>query len=608
MNKVVSIHLNGVVFTIDENAYEQLKAYLDKLKTYFGNTAGASEIVQDIEARIAELLSQRIINQQAVVSVDDVQAVISQMGNPGEIADKPEPEQTKQTNNERKLRRDAKHKTIGGVCAGIANYLGIDIMVPRVLFLVAFLMFGSGLLIYIILWAVIPESNAHDNSADSPNIRRLFRNTEQQTIGGVCSGAADYLGIDAIWIRLAFVAAFLFFGTGFLAYLILWIAIPAAKTPSEKLQMKGEPVDVQNIERVVRDGINRASGTLVSQSVATKGIKTIASAIAKLIGGILLISSIVSIGIVLFLWNTSFANILTQLDITSYYKYFEYGFGLFSLSVAGLLLVIGVKLLFHTRIKIKYLALLLCIGMVTGLLMVLHFGWQYRQSVHEKISVKQAVLQTQAPDTLYIEAEQYETVLDNESINGSVVINNETSSKTFKLIGMDHWVKVFYNSRLSIKPSANDSMSVVLIKTARGSNPDDALRTANAIQYKADLIGNTLKLDNGIRVEKNQRFKYQQVWARIKLPIGTIIKVDPQIMKMINKHYEADFDLGETFKMTRKGLICLDCEDTEDEIADDAVNIEWNIDEDDGEVNIQIKTESTNSDKEEVKVNKSPKN
>ncbi|MCU0440879.1 MAG: PspC domain-containing protein [Bacteroidia bacterium] len=602
MNKVVSIHLNGVVFTIDENAYEQLKAYLDKLKTYFGNTAGASEIVQDIEARIAELLSQRIINQQVVVGVDDVQAVISQMGNPGEIADNPEPEQAKQTNNERKLRRDAKHKTIGGVCAGIANYLGIDIMVPRVLFLVAFLMFGSGLLIYIILWAVIPESNAQENSADSPSIRRLFRNTEQQTIGGVCSGAADYLGIDAIWIRLAFVAAFLFFGTGFLAYLILWIAIPAAKTPSEKLQMKGEPVDVQNIERVVRDGINRASGTLVSQSAATKGIKTIASAIAKIIGGILLISSIVSIGIVLFLWNTSFANILTQLDITSYYKYFEYGFGLFSLSVAGLLLVVGVKLLFHTRIKIKYLALLLCIGMVTGLLMVLHFGWQYRQSVHEKMSVKQTVLQTQAPDTLYIEAEQYETVLDNESINGSVVINNETSSKTFKLTGMDHWVKVFYNSRLSIKPSVNDSMSVVLIKTARGNNPDDALRTANAIQYKADLIGNTLKLDNGIRVEKNQRFKYQQVWARIKVPVGTIIKVDPQIMKMINKHYEADFDLGETFKMTRKGLICLDCEDTEDEMADDDVSIEWNIDEDDGEVNIQIKTESTHNDTEEVKV------
>ncbi|MES2779893.1 MAG: hypothetical protein V4651_08335, partial [Bacteroidota bacterium] len=81
-------------------------------------------------------------------------------------------------------------------------------------------------------------------------------------------------------------------------------------------------------------------------------------------------------------------------------------------------------------------------------------------------------------------------------------------------------------------------------------------------------------------------FKFQQVFAKLRVPVGTIIIVDKAIMKMINASYEEDFDMGETFKMTSKGLKCLDCVDTQDD--DEDVNIEWNMDDENGDMNIRI--------------------
>src|SRR5580692_1368189 len=91
MNKTITINLGGIVFHIDENAYEQLKKYLERLKLHFNSTSGKDEIIADIENRIAEMFSERVSDSKQVITVDDVTAVITQMGNPEEMTDNEQP-------------------------------------------------------------------------------------------------------------------------------------------------------------------------------------------------------------------------------------------------------------------------------------------------------------------------------------------------------------------------------------------------------------------------------------------------------------------------------------------------------------------------------------
>jgi phage shock protein PspC (stress-responsive transcriptional regulator) len=600
MNKVVNINLSGLVFSIDELAYEQLKSYLDGLKQHFAGTEGAAEITADIEARIAELLQTKLTDRQTVIQLDDVKEVIAMMGDPRQIDGEEEQPRSQQQHQQhahttsephavKKLRRDPNHKTLGGVCAGLANYFGVDMIIPRILFLVALFGYGSGLLLYILLWIVIPEASAAEATNQEGNtqggIKRLFRNPEDKTIGGVCSGLAEYLGIDAVWLRIAFLVAVFVFGTGFLAYLILWIAVPLAKTSAEKLQMKGYPVDVSNIEKTVRDNIGRSGAAHKASDAFSTILGGLFKFIGKIIGAFLLVLSVFVIGTLIFVWTYSFGNVLDKLDVTSIYGYFKYGFAMFSISIAALILLTGVKLLFHTRLKIKLVTLVLFITMIIGIGLMLSFGLQYKQSVRTKQTLKETVITTVCPDTLYIRASPQAG--EEELETTTITINGKGGDTKYKVGTLNDLVKVFYNTRLVIRPSKGDSLQLTLIKRARGESEFSALANARDIRFNTSLEGNVLTIDRGILLGNDATFKFQKVIARLKVPVGTIIKVDKHVMQMINSDFEEDFDMGETFRMNEQNLRCLDCVDTEDG-EDEEMNIDWNMDEEDGDIHIKI--------------------
>ncbi|MES2559606.1 MAG: PspC domain-containing protein [Bacteroidota bacterium] len=616
MNKVVNINLNGLVFSIDETAYEQLRSYLEGLKKHFNGTEGATEIIADIEARIAELLQAKISDKYMVIQLADVTEIITLMGDPREIGGEEEPQPSatgyQQHYNPRgvkQLRRDPNHKTLGGVCAGLANYFGVDTMIPRMLFLIAFFAFGTGLLAYLIMWIVIPEATPSEANDLQPNVKRLFRNPDDKKVGGVCAGAAEYFAVDAVWIRLAFLIAFFVFGTGLLAYIILWMAIPEAKTSAEKLQMKGETIDVNNIEKVVRNTLGKSgeqikkSAAAASQNIGQVGstltqiLRTLFNLAGKLIGAAFLLISVFVIGTVVFLWNYSFSDILAKLDVTSYYSYFQWGFGLFAFSVAALIMLIGVKMMFHSRIKIRLVALLLITTMVIGLGLLVNFGLLYREGVANKEVVKVPVLSAVCPDTLYIKTTE---VLDEDETE-EIRINTNNGDNTFKMSYTKDLIKVFYNTHLSVKASKNDSLQLTVLKSARGETESSAHENASKINFAHTLAGNVLTIDRGVVLDVNAPFKFQQIFAKLRVPVGTIIIVDKTIMKMINASYEEDFDMGETFKMTAKGLKCMDCIDTVDD--DEDVNIEWNMDDENGDMNIRIgkKEKETNTETEIIK-------
>lgn len=196
MKKTLTVNLGGTVYHIDEDAYVLLDNYLNNLKYHFRTEPDADEIVRDMENRIAELFLEYISHGQQVITIENVEEVIARMGKPEEI------------NSESDSNDNADE-----------------------------------------------SYRASDNVGSSK--RRLFRNPDDKILGGVVSGLAAYFGWDVAWTRIAVLVCGIFLHGFILAYIIAWIIIPMARTATEKLQMKGEPVNMENIGKTVTDGFEK---------------------------------------------------------------------------------------------------------------------------------------------------------------------------------------------------------------------------------------------------------------------------------------------------------------------------------------------------------------
>lgn len=202
MNKVFNINLGGYPFTIDEDAYQHLRSYLDAIHRHFKQTEGYEEITHDIETRLAELFLEQLDNHP-IVSIHVVNGAIETMGSPEEFGADPMEEST------------------------------------------------------------TAESKKSTSSKEGFKIKhgkRLFRDSDEQVIGGVASGLAAYFGIpDPIWVRLLFVIIFFSGGIGIPLYLILWAIMPEAKTAGDRLAMRGEPINVSNISKIITEEFEHLS-------------------------------------------------------------------------------------------------------------------------------------------------------------------------------------------------------------------------------------------------------------------------------------------------------------------------------------------------------------
>src|SRR5258705_8730503 len=209
MKKIININFQGRVIPIEESAYEILKVYVESLRRYFQQEEGRDEIINDIESRIAELFSERLKRGSACITDEDINAVISSMGRPQDFEEQTggatETGSAYQSNQQQtsppnynsnnvgrgRLYRNADDKIIGGVCSGLANYLGIDPVIMRVLFVI---LFGALFWVYILLWIIVPSQSLQTNIT-----KRLYRNADDRVLAGVCGGLSSYFNIDS-WI------------------------------------------------------------------------------------------------------------------------------------------------------------------------------------------------------------------------------------------------------------------------------------------------------------------------------------------------------------------------------------------------------------------------
>jgi phage shock protein C len=167
MKKVVTVHLASEVFQMEEDGYEKIQKVLKKIES--GSNNGPS-LIKNIEGKIAAMLKEKA-SVEKLVTCEQVDEVLDSLGYSGYLKD----EHTQTTYNQahkpgqKKLYRHPHEKVLGGVCGGIASYLNTDTVLFRVLFVVAFFGFGSGLLLYIIMWIVIPEARTPEQLSELNN-------------------------------------------------------------------------------------------------------------------------------------------------------------------------------------------------------------------------------------------------------------------------------------------------------------------------------------------------------------------------------------------------------------------------------------------------------
>lgn len=295
MKKTISINISGILFHIEEDGYDTLRKYLDAINKHFSSYKDNHEIISDIENRIAEIFLSNLKNNKQVITAENVDKLIEKMGTIADftaIEDKEEAIlEEPQSNQEdfykyvappgtepggyKKLKRLENKKILGGVCAGIANYLSVDPLWTR---LIAILLLFSGnlnlgfldifpfdnfrfnlsfgffaIVAYIVLWIILPVSY---ELMEDTKIKKLFRNPDDKVLGGVSSGLGAYFGVEVIYVRLAFVLLAFAGGSGILIYLILWIITPVASSITERIKMKGGEITLDSIDSTIKESIN----------------------------------------------------------------------------------------------------------------------------------------------------------------------------------------------------------------------------------------------------------------------------------------------------------------------------------------------------------------
>ncbi len=588
MKKIININFHSRVIPIEESAYDILRKYLDNLKNYFAAEEGGDEIVNDIENRFAELFSERLKKGATCITDDDVNETITSMGHPEDF-DQEENTKSSATAGDtssayseasaeperRSLYRSENDKMLGGVCGGLAAYLRIDSSVVRIIYALLILgSFGTALLLYIILWLVLPPK-----SMVTTVKKRLFRNPDQRVIGGVASGLAAYFNIE-VWIpRLIFALPLIigclasifrhvwfdfdsgpvfftggFGGTLFITYIILWIVLPEAHTASEKLEMRGEKIDIESIKNTIRNDLegfkqkasqvgdemkkqaqqfgsqikNRSADFTRSNPVGPSPRNGIGHAIGVLFRAFFLfIAAIFTFAVVMALIGIIF----TGAGVLPLKNYVFTGFWQNLLAWSALLLflilpVIGlltwlIRRIIGARKGSNYLGYIFGTLWVIGLISLLSLiasissAFRVRAGVNEDLKIEspangKLIVRMTEQKPLYFESDW-------------MGINWHHNSPFFEVTEDSLTMNTV---RINIVKSSDSAWHLHSEKMSRGNTSGVARNLASQINFDVQQKDSVLYLPAGFSIKPNQPFRNQQVLLVIQMPLGKKIRMD----------------------------------------------------------------------------------
>jgi phage shock protein PspC (stress-responsive transcriptional regulator) len=587
MKKNISINISGIIFHIEDDGYDSLRKYLDSINQYFGSFEDSSEILADIENRIAEIFLSKLNEGKQVITLEDVNSLIATMGNVSdfkaaeeqEFVASSEPKAEKreerssaysQSSPHKKLFRDQKRKILGGVCAGLGHYFSIDPVWPRVLFALLVLgSYGGLLLLYIILWIALPASEELD---DEVSVKKMYRDTEKKVLGGVASGLAAFFGADITLIRLLFVVFSFIGGLGLLLYIILWIALPQANTITEKMEMQGEPVTLSNIESSVKKSLNEKDeeeSTLAKIILFPfRAIAAVLTALGNALGPIVkLFFELLRVVIGLAILATGLA-FLVSIIIT-----FGIFLGLFSTSILpeywgsdiqGLAFPMdAIRNTFPVWSMIAALVVVLIpsLGILFSGASILAKRSFFKSAVGWSMLglfiLGVLVLSFTVPKMIYSfkEEGEYKTekVFD---------LRGKTPVLKMSEVGLDD-----YNmTDLTIKGYEGKEIKLTQRFRAQGTTRKNGAENAQMVDYKVVQQDSVITFDSNMTFKKEAKFRAQRLDMELFIPIGQTFVIEEDLWRLIdNNHWDydgyRDSNFNKTWKMTEQGFQCVNCKE-----------------------------------------------
>lgn len=541
MNKTVNINLANTLFHIDDDAYNKLRRYLESIKRSFAGTKGSEEIIADIEARIAELFLEKLENDRQVVTLREVDQVIDVMGQPE------------------------------------------DYMVDEDIF-------EDG-----------PKAHATE---PRPKSKKLYRDVDQKYIGGVCAGLEHYLGLDVLWIRLIFIILAVFTsGFGLIAYLLLWILVPEAATTSQKLDMRGEPINISNIERKVKEGFDDVAEKVKNVDYEKVGDRVKSSSktffdtlgdiilllfkvIGKLIGIILIVcaaSTLIALFFGLFTVGVFDAVDMPGVDfhefmvgsgaplwVVSLLLFLAVGIPFFFLLYLGLKILVNNMKSIGNIAKFSLLGLwLISVGFLFALGMRQAVEFSNTGSVQETFEMTTVL----PSDTLQILMRETDLDFRREEVafgNMDLVYDHS-----------DNKILVSNQVDIKLKKSPDAQVSLSIMKEADGHSTPSARERARHIQFGHGFSANQILLDDHLSTAVSQKARNQEVTATLSIPEGRLFRFDESTRRHIGRgikndrnYYRGDL-VGHLWQMGSDGEIkCQDCPKEEEPSDKNKVRID----------------------------------
>lgn len=483
MNRTIIININGIVFHIEEDAYEVLRSYMIAVKKHFGHTADSHEIVGDIENRIAEMFNDRIVQgKKEVVTMQDVNEVIAQMGSVDDF-------ETEET-----------------------------------------------------------ESTFADTTYEVPPMtgeRKLMRDPDDKVFGGVCSGLGHYFGIESRWVRLILVLLFIFGGTGFLLYIILWIVMPLARTRADRMAMRGEAPNLQNFKRSFQEEMEGLRSNFTGAEEGLKnGLHSVGNFIvkafivlAKIVGVLFIIGA--CIGLIVFLVGVfaSFGFMGTDTDMAMFpLNVIEPGFrtpmlisALFVAIIPFVALVaLIIRILFNRSVMGRYTGFTLLVGWLIAVGFTTVYATRTLNDFREE-----------------------STVVEERSLEKFPVYHLSRNDLTVIKLSQDHTDRIASIRQRAMRRNQNilegqsrmymhiarvdstQGASVTYEYSAHGASYDLAAQRAGRIDYQLQQQGDTLLFDSHFNLDEQDLMRDQRLHLRLNIPVGTRIIIDRELQRHI---------------------------------------------------------------------------
>lgn len=526
MKKTIRIHICGYIFNIEEDAYSALEDWLKKISDQYAQEEGGDEIVNDIEMRVAELFESEVGVESGVISNEHVNKIIQTMGMPEEI--------------EEELKKDVTSKT--------------------------------------------QDEGQQKKTSTGKNQRskRLYRDEENSVLGGVCSGLSNYFDIDPIIIRLLFIVTIIFGGFGTIAYILLWIIVPKAETTAQKLEMKGEPVNIANIEKAIKEEFesvkNRILEKTKSENFETfkKKISNVTDKVADfflklfrgfygLIGLVFIVVGILAIpALFSFIFKNAMPDFISSGSDLLEWKPF---IGLLPMSVSSsyisvllfILLVIpfimliffGTKALFGYRSKGKFIGYTVLTVWIAGIILASIVAVQVVENYSSESNhlIEETIDQSNTK-TLYL---NLNSMYDKKFDNPSYALSN------YNIVNTKKSMKLYGKPYLNIKKSESNETNLTFSFVANGKTKKDAFKRAQKISYFWNKSDSILLFDPYFTVKENNKLFKRELLMTLEIPEGKIVYIDSSMHNLIydieNMQNMWDEDMiGKKWIMTSEGL------------------------------------------------------